>query len=80
MDGRELATILKNESSDTPIVMLTGWGAFMKDDGQLPPQIDGILCKPPRIREVRAMLRQVIAPKPGPARKRPPTAPQAVLV
>jgi signal transduction histidine kinase/ActR/RegA family two-component response regulator len=56
MDGREVASIIKRESPATPIIMLTGWGAYMKDDGTLPPHIDGILNKPPRIQEIRSML------------------------
>jgi signal transduction histidine kinase/CheY-like chemotaxis protein len=58
MDGREVAATLKNERPQTPVVMLTGWGAFMKEDHSR--QIDGILGKPPRIQEIRAMLREVM--------------------
>src|SRR5581483_10339277 len=42
LDGREVAKTLKNESPGTPIIMLTGWGAFMKSDGDVPTQVDGI--------------------------------------
>jgi hypothetical protein len=38
--------------------MLTGWGAFMKEDGSGPAEVDGILSKPPRSREIRDMLRK----------------------
>jgi signal transduction histidine kinase/ActR/RegA family two-component response regulator len=58
MDGREVAAILKNEKPQTPVIMLTGWGAFMKDDNV--NQVDGILGKPPRIQEIRALLRDVL--------------------
>lgn len=60
MDGREVATQLKMESPLTPVVMLTGWGAFIKK--QPSGQVDGILSKPPRLRELRAMLRNVVRP------------------
>jgi signal transduction histidine kinase/ActR/RegA family two-component response regulator/HAMP domain-containing protein len=60
MDGREVAAAVKRESPDTPVVMLTGWGAFMKEDNDLPMHVDGLLGKPPRIGEVRAMLRRVV--------------------
>jgi signal transduction histidine kinase/ActR/RegA family two-component response regulator len=56
VDGREVAAIIKRESPTTPVIMLTGWGAFLKDDGALPPHIDGFLSKPPRIQEIRSML------------------------
>ena len=61
MDGREVATLLKAQSPRTPVVMLTGWGAFLQE--QRSPQVDGILSKPPRIREIRAMLRDLVPSK-----------------
>jgi hypothetical protein len=36
--------------------MLTGWGVFMQEDGTVPPHVDNILGKPPRIDEIRAIL------------------------
>ncbi|MDB6064664.1 MAG: hybrid sensor histidine kinase/response regulator [Pedosphaera sp.] len=56
LDGRQVARTLKNESPKTPIIMLTGWGAFMKSDGDVPAHVDGILSKPPRMNEMRGML------------------------
>ena len=60
MDGREVAAAVKRESPDTPVVMLTGWGAFMKEDNDMPMHVDGLLGKPPRIGEIRSMLRRVV--------------------
>ncbi len=56
LDGRQVARALKQESPTTPVIMLTGWGAFMKEDGDLPAQVDGIISKPPRVRELREAL------------------------
>jgi CheY-like chemotaxis protein len=56
VDGRQVAKTLKRESPQTPIVMLTGWGAFMKEDGAGPTQVDCLLSKPPRSKELRATL------------------------
>jgi CheY-like chemotaxis protein len=56
LDGRQVARAVKQESPSTPVVMLTGWGAFMKEDGNAPEQVDGILSKPPRSRELREIL------------------------
>ena len=58
LDGRQVAKTIKLESPRTPVVMLTGWGAFMKEDGSGPDDVDGILSKPPRSREIREMLRR----------------------
>jgi len=59
LDGRQVARTLKRESPQTPVIMLTGWGAFMNEDGDLPPQVDGVLSKPPRSRELREILNRV---------------------
>jgi CheY-like chemotaxis protein len=56
LDGKQVARLLKHESPGTPVVMLTGWGAFMKEDGDAPAQVDGVLSKPPRSREIRETL------------------------
>ncbi len=64
MDGREVAAAIKHESPGMPVVMLTGWGAFMKQDNDLPMHVDGLLSKPPRIGDIRAMLRRVVG-QPG---------------
>lgn len=60
LDGRQLSRALKNDSPDTPIIMLTGWGTIMKEDGDMPAQVDGVLSKPPKIAELYAMLGKVI--------------------
>src|SRR5437870_248569 len=59
LDGRQLAQILKSESPTTPIIMMTGWGTLIKGE-DLPPQVDGMLNKPPRIGELQEALRKVI--------------------
>ncbi len=60
LDGREVAKILKREFPSTPIIMLTGWGVFMKDDGWELTHVDGILSKPPSLQDLRAMLHRVV--------------------
>jgi len=60
VDGREVAATVKKESPDTCVIMLTGWGAFLKDDKAAPVHVDGVLSKPPRIREIRGMLRKTV--------------------
>jgi len=60
VDGREVAAAIKRESPQTPVIMLTGWGAFIKDEKNAPGNVDGVISKPPRIQEIRAMLRQTV--------------------
>jgi len=61
VDGRQVAKVVKQESPGTPVVMLTGWGAFMKEDGAAHEQVDGIISKPPRSRELREVLSRLSA-------------------
>ena len=56
VDGRQVAKALKQESPATPIIMLTGWGAFMNADGETPAQVDMVLSKPPRLRDLRESI------------------------
>lgn len=56
LDGREVARALKKKSPRTPVIMLTGWGAFMKDNEDMPIYVDGVLSKPPRANELNSML------------------------
>jgi len=60
VDGREVAATIKRESPGTPVIMLTGWGAFMKGDQTTPAHVDAVLSKPPRIAEIRAALRKFV--------------------
>jgi signal transduction histidine kinase/ActR/RegA family two-component response regulator len=59
LDGRQVARILKAESPATPVIMLTGWGAFMQADGDLPGHVDSVLSKPPRAKELRKTLSHI---------------------
>jgi CheY-like chemotaxis protein len=56
MDGRQVARVIKSLSSTTPIILLTGWGQRLLDDGELPQHIDQVLSKPPKLRTLREAL------------------------
>jgi signal transduction histidine kinase/ActR/RegA family two-component response regulator/uncharacterized membrane protein affecting hemolysin expression len=56
LDGRQVARALKQESPATPVILLTGWGAFMKEESTNQVDVDGIISKPPRSRELRETL------------------------
>jgi CheY-like chemotaxis protein len=59
VDGKQVVKTVKDESRATPVVMLTGWGAFIKEEDSLVTEVDAILSKPPRSREIRDTLRRV---------------------
>jgi PAS domain S-box-containing protein len=60
VDGRQVAAGVKQASPTTPVVMLTGWGQRMADQGEVPAHVDRVLSKPPKLRELNAALVQVI--------------------
>ena len=56
VDGRRVAAAIKHESPATPVIMLTGWGQRMAAEGDVPPHVDRVLAKPPKLRELREAL------------------------
>ncbi len=66
MDGQQLARTIKAESPATPVIMMTGWGNMMKDDGETAPEVDALIGKPPRMQELNNLLIR-LADAAGPA-------------
>jgi signal transduction histidine kinase/ActR/RegA family two-component response regulator len=64
LDGCQVAKAVKAESPGTPVILLTGWGSFMKADGDLPAEVDAVLSKPPQAKELREALNR-LAPTPA---------------
>jgi CheY-like chemotaxis protein len=60
IDGRKVAEAIKGASPGTPIIMLTGWGQRLLDEGDIPPNIDRVLSKPPRLQQLRASIAELI--------------------
>jgi signal transduction histidine kinase/ActR/RegA family two-component response regulator len=61
VDGRKVATAVKSASPATPVILLTGWGQRLTADGEVPPDVDRVLNKPPRLQELRSALTEVTA-------------------
>jgi signal transduction histidine kinase/ActR/RegA family two-component response regulator len=59
-DGRAVATAIATASPGTPIIMLTGWGQRLAATGEIPPEVAGVLSKPPRLAELRQALVQCL--------------------
>jgi CheY-like chemotaxis protein len=60
VDGRKVAEAIKGVSPGTPIIMLTGWGQRLLDEGDIPSNIDRVLSKPPRLQQLRACITELI--------------------
>jgi len=61
VDGRSVARAIKDLSRGTPVVLLTGWGQRLLQDGDIPPNVDHVLSKPPKLRLLRGVLAQCCA-------------------
>ncbi len=59
VDGRQVVASVRAMSPGTPIILLTGWGQHVVNEQDRPPQVDRLLGKPPRIRELRNALAEL---------------------
>ena len=57
VDGRNVARAVKGLSSETFVILLTGWGQRMASEGDVPAHVDRMLSKPPKL----DMLREALA-------------------
>jgi len=55
VDGRKVASAIKQTSARTPVIMLTGWGQRLVGNGA-PEHVDQVLGKPPKLRDLRQAL------------------------
>ena len=56
VDGRKVASAVKGASPETPVILLTGWGQRLVAEGDVPPHVDHVLNKPPKLQELRRLL------------------------
>ena len=56
VDGRKVAATIKASVPSTFVVMLTGWGRRLVAEGDVPPGVDHVLSKPPKLTELRSVL------------------------
>jgi PAS domain S-box-containing protein len=61
VDGRQVASGIKQESATTPVIMLTGWGQRLVAEGDLPAHVNIVLSKPPKLRDLRDALGRCFA-------------------
>ncbi|MBN1648935.1 MAG: response regulator [Spirochaetales bacterium] len=52
MDGEEVARLIKEDSPQVPVILLSGWGEFFNDEGEYSQNIDKVLSKPPTISQM----------------------------
>jgi signal transduction histidine kinase/ActR/RegA family two-component response regulator/HAMP domain-containing protein len=59
VDGRNVAAAVKKLSPRTPVILLTGWGQRLSTEQTVPPHVDVVLSKPPKLPELRRALAEL---------------------
>lgn len=59
IDGRKVAAAVKAASPNTPVILLTGWGQRLSIEGDMPPHVDRLLSKPPKMTQLRVALAEL---------------------
>ena len=59
VDGTAVAAAIKSATPKVHVVLLTGWGNRMLADQRLPPNVDRVLSKPPRLAALRVALAEL---------------------
>jgi PAS domain S-box-containing protein len=62
VDGRKVAATIKAASPLTPIILLTGWGQRLEMEANVPPHVDRMLSKPPKLAQLRSALAELTSP------------------
>jgi CheY-like chemotaxis protein len=65
IDGLKVASGIKALASSLPVILLTGWGQRLIDEEGPPPNVDYVLGKPPKVRDLREALRSTTTPGPA---------------
>jgi CheY-like chemotaxis protein/anti-sigma regulatory factor (Ser/Thr protein kinase) len=60
VDGRKVATRVRQLSARVPIIMLTGWGHRLIASDDKPDHVDRVLSKPPKMAELRGVLAELV--------------------
>ncbi|MGD2103977.1 MAG: PAS domain S-box protein, partial [Anaerolineae bacterium] len=56
VDGREVARTVKEESPETAVILLTGWGTRLNAENDIPEAVDLMLSKPPTVEALNHAL------------------------
>jgi DNA-binding response OmpR family regulator len=63
VDGRKVASRIRQLSGQVPILMLTGWGHRLIASDDKPEHVDRVLSKPPKMADLRLALAELVRPK-----------------
>jgi signal transduction histidine kinase/CheY-like chemotaxis protein len=60
VDGRQVASAVKRICAKTPVILLTGWGKRLVAEDDIPPHVDRVLNKPPKLHQLRTALGELL--------------------
>ncbi|HUQ12331.1 MAG TPA: PAS domain S-box protein [Steroidobacteraceae bacterium] len=60
VDGRKVASRIRQMSEHVPIIMLTGWGHRLIATDETPEHVSRVLSKPPKIADLRGALAELV--------------------
>jgi PAS domain S-box-containing protein len=61
VDGRRVALEIRRVNARTPVILLTGWGQRLRDEGDVPEGVSLVLSKPARLQELRSAFDSLVA-------------------
>jgi nitrogen-specific signal transduction histidine kinase/CheY-like chemotaxis protein len=64
VDGRTVAVAVKSAAPDVPVILLTGWGHRLLAENDMPPSVDRVLSKPPKLAVLRRALAELTTESP----------------
>jgi DNA-binding NtrC family response regulator len=64
IDGNSVVRSIKAESPQTPVIMMTGYSTFMKNDGAGAVSADAVVGKPARMQDLNDLVLRIAAPAP----------------
>jgi CheY-like chemotaxis protein len=59
LDGDRVARIIKEESPQTPVILMTAWGASVKNDAAIASTVDAVVGKPPDMQKLNDLLLRI---------------------
>ena len=62
IDGNGVVRAIKTESPKTPVIMMTGYSTFMKNDGTAALSADAVVGKPARMQDLNDLVLRIAPP------------------
>jgi signal transduction histidine kinase/ActR/RegA family two-component response regulator len=56
VDGKKVASTVKEVTAAVSVILLTGWGHNLEEDSDVPPHVDVVLTKPTNLNDLRKAL------------------------